>query len=84
MRFDPQKTWLAGVSRATLQLWLNQAQDAYAALSIGDEVVVTISHFNKSVTYQKTDLARLEAFIGLIQRCLGLNHGRRALRPIYR
>ena len=83
MYFLPNETILAGVPPTTLQTWLTNAQNAYAALCTGSAVVISVGYDGKNVTYQQADTARLEAFINLIQRQLGLNRGRRALRPYF-
>ena len=74
---------MAGASAATLQGWLTSAQAAYAALMIGQSEV-TVGYDGKTVTYVAADVGRLEGFITLLQRQLGVNRGRRALRPWFR
>jgi hypothetical protein len=83
VRFDPSRTVLAGQPAATLQAWLTSAQQAYAALMIGQSEI-TVGYDGKTVTYVQADVARLEGFITLLQRQLGVNAGRRALRPWFR
>lgn len=83
MRFDPSGTILAGVPNATLQQWLNEAQTAYAALVTGGKPQ-SVSYDGKSVTYTIATRGDLENWIGLLQRCLGIGRGRRALRPYFR
>lgn len=83
MRFDPSQTVLAGLSPSTLQAWLSQAQTAYMQLMTGGKPV-TVSYDGKNVTYEPTDVQKIESFIALLQRQLGINHGRRALRPYFR
>jgi len=84
MRFDPSQTVLAGVPYSTLQTWLANAQTAYANLNMGASMVVSVGYDGKNVTYTQTSIPQLEAFIALLQRQLGINHGRRALRPYFR
>lgn len=81
--FDPNQTILAGVAKPTLQQWLADAQAAYQQLVTGGKPV-TVSYDGKSVTYAQTDGAKLENWIGLLQRQLGINRGRRAIRVYFR
>jgi hypothetical protein len=81
--FDPNQTILAGVDRGTLQTWLSAAQAAYQQLVMGAKVA-SASYDGKSVTYTQTDSAKLENWITLLQRQLGLNRGRRAMRVYFR
>jgi hypothetical protein len=64
-------------------LWLTQAQNAYQLLLIGGKPV-SVAYDGKSVTYTAANQADLVQWIGLLQRQLGVNRGRRALRPFYR
>ena len=81
--FDRNQTMLAGVPKATLQQWLSDAQAAYAALVTGGKPV-TVSYEGKSVTYTAAEKGALQEWIELLQRQLGINRGRRALRPYFR
>ena len=81
--FDPNQTILAGVAKATLQQWLSDAQNAYQQLVMGAKVV-SASYDGKSVTYAQADRAALESWIATLQRQLGINRGRRAIRPYFR
>jgi hypothetical protein len=81
--FNPNATILAGLPKATLQQWLTTAQTAYMQLSIGGKPV-SVSYDGKAVQYTPADKTQLMAWIGLLQRQLGQNHGRRALRPYFR
>jgi gpW protein len=81
--FNPNNTILAGQPRPTLQLWLTQAQAAYMQLVTGGKPV-SVAYDGKSVTYTAANQADLAQWIGLLQRQLGINRGRRALRPFYR
>ncbi|HLH95025.1 MAG TPA: gpW family head-tail joining protein [Xanthobacteraceae bacterium] len=83
MTFDPNRTILSGVAIATLQQWLSEAQMAYQQLVTGGKPV-TVSYEGKSVTYTPAEKAGLVQWIGLLQRQLGINRGRRAIRPYYR
>jgi hypothetical protein len=62
---------------------LSEAQAAYAQLITGGKPV-SVSYDGKSVTYTAAEQAGLVQWIGLLQRQLGINHGRRALRPFFR
>lgn len=81
--FNPNATTLAGLPRTTLQQWLTTAQNAYMQLATGSKVV-SVGYDGKQVSYTAADGAQLQAFIGLLQRMLGINHGRRAIRPYFR
>lgn len=81
--FNPNNTILSGQPRATLQQWLTQAQNAYAQLVTGAKVV-SVSYDGKSAQYTAANQADLVQWIGLLQRQLGINRGRRALRPYFR
>lgn len=83
VRFNPNNTILAGQPPAVLQQWLSTAQAAYADLLTGAKVV-SVSYDGKSATYTAADQAGLVQWIGLLQRQLGVNRGRRALRPFFR
>ncbi len=81
--FNQNNTILSGLSRPVLQQMLNDAQTAYAQLITGGKPV-SVSYDGKAVTYTAADTAALTQYIGLIQRCLGVNRGRRALKPYFR
>lgn len=81
--FNQNNTILSGLSRATLQQMLTAAQTAYSQLLTGGKPV-SVAYDGKSVTYTAADAAALVQYIGLIQRCLGVNRGRRALKPYFR
>jgi hypothetical protein len=83
MYFNPNSTILAGVSQATLQQWLTDAQTAYSQLVTGGRPV-TVSYDGKSVSYTAADVTKLESWIVSLQKQLGVNIGRRALRPYFR
>lgn len=83
MAFNPNSSMLAGVDNATLQQWLTEARNAYAALMTGRREV-SVSYDGKSVSYGQADMAQLQNWIGLLQRQLGIGCGRRALRPYFR
>jgi hypothetical protein len=81
--FNPNNTILSGQPRATLQLWLTEAQAAYASLVTGGRPV-SVSYDGKAVTYTAANQLDLVQWIGLLQRQLGVNRGRRALTPYFR
>lgn len=83
MHFNPTKSLIAGQPVATLQRWLNDAQNALAALMIGRREVV-IDYDGKSVTYSAATRGDLEAWISLLQMQLGMTKNRRALRVYFR
>lgn len=83
MIFNPNNTILSGQPRAALLQQLADAQAAYAQLVTGGKPV-TVSYDGKSVSYTAANQADLVQWIGLLQRQLGINRGRRALRPMFR
>lgn len=83
MRFNVNNTVVAGMSQEAMQTALTNAQTAYVQLISGVKVA-SVSYDGKSVSYRLDDISQLAAFIGLLQRALGINRGRRAIRPIYR
>ncbi len=72
-----------GLSNTDLQACLTALQNAYFALSTGQQVA-TVSYSQadgaKSVTFRATDLVRLQADIALLQSKLGISRGRRPIR----
>ncbi len=73
----------AGVPQATLQTWLTEAQIALHTLVTGGKPV-TVSYGmgdgQKSVSYQRTDEAKLRYHIEELKKLLGMNRGRSAIR----
>lgn len=82
MRWDPNKSLLAGVPMPTLQTYLANARQAYADLMSGAKIV-NVSYEGKSVTYTPADASRLEAWIMLLQAQISGCRTRRALRPYF-
>lgn len=82
MRYNPNNSILAGVSRDTLTLWLTQAQQAMADLMMGAKVV-TVSYEGKNVSYTPADSAKLTEWIAMLQAQLSGKRTRRALRPYF-
>ncbi|MEQ0775907.1 gpW family head-tail joining protein [Paraburkholderia tropica] len=72
-----------GLTTAQLKTRLQALQDAYFALSTGQQVA-SVSYGqadgSKAVTYRAADIIRLQADIELIQKKLGIGHGRRPIR----
>lgn len=66
-----------------MQQWLTSLQTAYFQLTMGQSVV-SAGYDGKSVTYKQADGPAMIQLIGLLQRALGVNGGRRALRPYFR
>jgi gpW len=81
--FNQNKSILSGVPSSTLQQWLTEAQNAYKELVLGRRAV-TVSYDGKSTTFTAGNKADLQEWIDLLQRALGINKGRRALRPYFR
>ena len=81
MQYTPPA--LAGVPAATLQVWLTASQTALHQLLTGARVA-TASYGqgdgNRSVTFSRTDQQTLRAYIGDLQRALGIQVAPR--RPI--
>lgn len=77
---------LTGVPPATLQQWLAQAQQALADMMTGRNAV-TVSYQQgqgqRSVTYNRANIADLRAWIIEIQAALGQGR-RRAILPVFR
>lgn len=75
---------LAGVDRAILQCWLRDAQGALHSLAMGQReitVVVTGGGQHREVTFERNQnsMAQLRAWIGELQRALGIGGRRRAI-----
>lgn len=86
MYFNKQKSDLTGIPTATLQQWLFDAQQAIHDLSTGVKPIVvmyTQGDGTKSVTYTKTDIASLHAYIQELKAQLGITCGRRPLRLVF-
>jgi hypothetical protein len=84
---DRSKTDLAGVSTATLQQWLADAQQALHDLSIGGKpvtVTYTQGDGQKSVTYTRAEAGALRGYIEELKAQLGITCGRRPIRPFFR
>lgn len=72
-----------GVSRDTLTKWLTDAQSAYNELATGRKPQVVLysqGDGQKSVTFTKTSMPELAAYIQQLQAALGIGR-RRALFP---
>jgi hypothetical protein len=81
--YNPNTSIFAGMSTAAVQTALNNAQQAYIALSTGTKVEVAVyaqGDGTKSVTYNKANLGDLVSLIKQLQAQLGVVH--RARRPI--
>lgn len=75
---------LTGVDRATLQVWLSEAQSALKTLAMGQReitVIVTGGGQHREVTFDRNQnsMAQLRAWIGELQRALGIGGRRRAI-----
>jgi hypothetical protein len=84
MRFNPNNSLLAGMSRAALQKALANAQQAYIDLTTGakgESYSYTQGDGSRSVTYTKANVADLAALIQTLQAQLGIvQQPRRAIR----
>lgn len=84
MAYDITQTPIAGVDTTTLQGWLSDAQKAYAAFNIGRrEVTVSVTGGgqHREVTFNRTNLQQLLAWIKMLQAQLGIITAPR--RPIW-
>lgn len=74
---------LTGVPPATLQQWLTQAQAALQAVTVGSQPVsvrYAQGGGERMVTYSRTNIGALTAWIGQLRAALGQT---RARRPVY-
>lgn len=82
--FNPNTSPLAGMSREQLQIALKKAQAAYIDLATGSRGVsfsYSQGDGTRSVTYQQSSLAELQALISQLQAQLGIiRQPRRAIR----
>ena len=82
-RFNPAYSVLAGMTSVQLQAALTAAQQAYTDLMTGQKGV-TFSYSqgdgSRTVSYQPTDVAKLTAFIQMLQAQLGGFVARRPAR----
>ncbi len=62
--------------QATMQAWLTEAETALHLLMTGASAV-SVTHKGKSVTFRKTDVPTLRAYIAELKSKLGLG-GRRS------
>jgi hypothetical protein len=77
-------TILTGMSQQQLQAALQQAQAAYLALSMGQQVATAsyaMAEGSQTVSYRATDIATLTALIRQLQAALGIATSAR--RPAY-
>ncbi len=73
--FNPNDSLLAGMPRAQLEAALTAAQNAYLALSEGQQGVsfsYSQGDGTRSVTYKPTDIAQLSMLIRQLQAQLGI------------
>lgn len=74
-RCGPNSSLLAGISRESLQVSLQNAQQAYLQLSMGGKVetaTYTQGDGSKSVTYTRANIAQLANVILMLQKQLGI------------
>lgn len=78
---------LIGVSDATLQVWLTNAQAAIQDLTTGGKIQTAAytqgGDGSKSVTYSKADLPALYRRVQTLAQALGLVEKRRPMRPYF-
>lgn len=78
---------LAGVPPATLQEWLGQAQAALQAVTVGGQPVsVRYAQGNgeRMVTYSRTNISALTAWIAQLRAALGQARARRPIGVSFR
>jgi hypothetical protein len=74
-RCGPSSSLLAGISRESLQVSLQNAQQAYIQLSTGGKVetaTYTQGDGSKSITYTRANIAQLANIILMLQKQLGI------------
>ena len=75
MRFDPNKSLLAGMTPAQLQTSLSSLQTAMIELAAGGKpqtVEMTGGGQHRAVTFNKADITQMQYLIRLIQAQLGI------------
>jgi gpW len=85
--FDPTTSDLAGISTATLQQWLSDAQQAMHDLMTGakgENYSYTQGDGSRSVTYTRASIPQLRAYISELKAQLGISRGRRPIRFRFR
>ncbi|PWK30866.1 gpW family head-tail joining protein [Pseudomonas sp. OV226] len=74
-RCGPNSSLLAGISRESLQVSLQNAQQAYIQLSTGGKIetaTYTQGDGSKSITYTRANIAQLANIILMLQQQLGI------------
>lgn len=74
-RCGPRSSLLAGISRESLQVSLQNAQQAYIQLSTGGKIetaTYTQGDGSKSITYTRANIAQLANIILMLQQQLGI------------
>lgn len=85
--FNPSASDLVGIAPATLQKWLLEAQLAHHNLmtgSQGEALSYTQGDGTKSITFTRTNVGQLTAYIQLLKAQLGITSGRRPVRFVFR
>jgi len=70
----------AGISLATLNTWLTEAQSAYHALSIGKQTV-SLSIGDKRVAFTAAEVTQLRNYINQLQIAIAINTGTSTGKP---
>jgi len=70
----------AGISLATLNTWLTEAQSAYHALSIGKQTV-SLSIGDKRVAFTAAEVPQLRSYISQLQTAIAINQGTSTGKP---
>jgi len=82
-RCSPNSSLLTGISRESLQVSLQNAQQAYLQLSMGGKVetaTYTQGDGSKSITFTRANISQLVNIIQMLQQQLGIVG--RARRPL--
>ena len=69
-----------GISVATLNTWLTEAQTALHDLSVGKKVV-QVGSGDKQLSFTAANIRQLRAYIGRIQQAIAITSGQTAAAP---
>jgi len=69
-----------GISLATLNTWLTEAQLALHDLSVGKKVV-KIGTADKQLTFTQADIRQLRSYVGRLQTEIAVRGGQSAAQP---
>ena len=69
----------SGISTATLQGWLTDAQNALQQLALGKQVVRVATSDGKSISFTAGDVDKLKQHIRTLQSAIAINDGSSSL-----